>query len=84
VCGISRTHRGHRNEFTLEYKKARSYCFSNAFFEPDEREAIYLGEPEAVVNYVEIALGSNINPLDIPDAPRGLVLSDVRGTGAFQ
>jgi hypothetical protein len=84
VCGISRTHRGHRNEFTLEYKKARSYCFQNAFFEPEEKESIYLGEPEQVMRYVEIALGNNMDEFEVPDTPRGLVLTDVRGRGAFQ
>jgi len=84
VCGISRTHRGHRNQETLEYKKARSYCFLNGFFEPREKETIFIGKPEAVMNYVKVALGNNMNEADIPDAPQGLVLSDTRGTGAFQ
>ncbi len=84
VSGISKTHRGHRNEDTLEYKKARSYCFQNAFFEPEKKESIFLGEPEKTVNYVKVALGPNTFVADIPDTPRGLVLNDVRGTGAFE
>ena len=83
MSGTSRNHRGHRNEDTYEYKKARSYCFQNAFFEPEAKESIFMGSPEAVVNFVKIAVVDADLEL-VPDAPRGLVLSDLRGEGAFQ
>jgi hypothetical protein len=56
----------------------------NHFYEPKSRESIFIGDPETLKTYVANELRGNFNPLDIPDTPRGLVLSDMRGTGAFQ
>ncbi len=69
---------------SLEFKKARSYCYARSKFDPKLQEKIFIGSPEEIVDFVNIALGPNVLPEMIPDLPQGLVLDDNRCRGAFQ
>jgi hypothetical protein len=76
-------HRGQRSQDSIEFRKARQYCFRASKFDPKLQERIFIGTPEAVEAFVEMAV-PNVFLADIPDTPRGLVLADNRCTGAFQ
>lgn len=76
-------HRGQRSIESLEYRKARQYCFSNSKFDPELQERIFTKTPDKVTAFVEIAVPW-VDEEEIPECPQGLVLSDNHCTGAFQ
>ncbi len=76
-------HRGRRSVESLEYRKARAFCFRNSKYDPKLQERVFVGTAEEAVNFVRIAVSDPIEAL-IPDTPQGLVLADNRCTGAFQ
>jgi hypothetical protein len=77
------THRGHRSKESLEFRNARFFCFHNCKFDPKKQETLFTGSPENLKVFIESTI-PNAFAADIPDCPRGLVLSDNHGTGAFQ
>ncbi len=79
-----RTHRGQRSVESREFRKARSYCFENSWYDPKLQERVFVGSPEGVVAAVNLAFGVSAVPEEIPDTPKGLVLADNRCRGAFQ
>ena len=83
VC-FSIVHRKKQSADSLEFKKARSYCFDHSKFDARLQERIFVGRPEDVVAAVNISIGVQTIPEEIPDTPQGLVLADNRCTGAFQ
>ncbi len=80
----NRTHRGKRSYESKEFRKARSYCFENSWYDPTFQERIFIGESADVVAAVNLSLGFETMPEHIPDVPQGLVLTDNRGRGVFQ
>jgi hypothetical protein len=80
---LERIHRGHRSAESLEFRRARQFCFKQAKFDPKLQESIFVGDPEDLKIFVEVTV-ENACLAKIPDAPRGLVLSDNHCTGAFQ
>ena len=83
VC-FTMGHQKRRPADSLEFRKARSYCSANSKFDPTLQERIFMGDAEDVVTAVNLALGVETVPEEIPDIPRGLVLADNSCTGAFQ
>ena len=61
----------------------RQYCFDHGKFDPKLQENIFLGSPENLRAFVEVAV-PDAYLADLPDLPRGIVLADNRGSGAFQ
>jgi hypothetical protein len=68
---------------SLEFKKAKTFCFRNSKYDHKRQERIFTATPEDVVNFVHIAVEDPIEEW-IPETPQGLVLADNRCTGAFQ
>jgi len=77
-------HRGKRSFESRECRKARQYCLANSFWDSKRHETVYLGDEADVVAAVNLALGRKIIPELIPEIPQGLILIDIRGSGAFQ
>jgi hypothetical protein len=83
-CAVSSMqHRGQRSQESIEYRKAKFFCFKNSKFDPKRQERIFTGNAEDLHLFVE-AVVVNAYMKDIPDCPRGLVLADNHCTGAFQ
>ena len=80
---LGHTHRGHRSAESLEFRKARQFCFQHSKFDAKLQERIFAGIPEEVASFVTIAV-PNARLDDVPETPQGLVLADNRGRGAFQ
>ena len=76
-------HRGRRSFESLEYRKARAFCFRKSKYDSKRQERIFVATPAEVVDFVRIAV-KNPWEEEIPDTPQGLVLADNRCTGAFQ
>jgi hypothetical protein len=76
-------HRKKLVEDTLEFRKAKAYCFLCSKLDPKVGERVFVGTPEDAVAYVKTAVqGACL--ADVPDTPQGLVLADNRCRGAFQ
>jgi hypothetical protein len=76
-------HRGQRSEKSIEFRKARQFCFRNSKFDSKLQERIFIGTPEALKAFVEASV-EDPNFADIPDVAQGLVLADNRCRGSFQ
>jgi hypothetical protein len=76
-------HRKKTLEDTLEFKKAKQFCFRNSMYDPKRQERVFTKTPEETVGFVKIAVTDAFED-DIPDCPQGLVLADNHCTGAFQ
>ena len=84
MCAVSSmAHRGQRSEESIEFKKARQFCFGHSKFDSKLQERTFIGTPEAVKAFVEAAVADPYFA-DIPDVVQGLVLADNRCRGAFQ
>ena len=84
MCAVSSmAHRGQRSDESIEFRKARQFCFDHSNFDSKLQERTFIGTPEAVKTFVEASV---VDPYlaDIPDVVKGLVLSDNRCRGAFQ
>jgi hypothetical protein len=68
---------------SIEFCKARRFCFLNSEYDPENQENIFIGDADDLKLHVE-AVVPNFDASEIPDCPRGLVLSDNHGCGAFQ
>ena len=83
-CAVSSMqHRGQRSEESIEFRKARQFCFRHSKFDSKLQERTFLGTLEAVKAFVEAAVADPYLA-DIPDVVQGLVLADNRCRGAFQ
>ena len=71
---MEHTHRGHRSAESLEFRRARQFCFHQGKFDPKRQESIFVGDPEDLKIFVEATV-ENACLAEVPDAPRGLVLS---------
>jgi len=76
-------HRGKRSFESLEYRKARAFCFRKSKYDPKRQERIFTGTPKETIDFVLIAVEYPVEAR-IPETPQGLVLADNRCTGAFQ
>lgn len=76
-------HRGHRSTESLEYRKARFFCFKNSKFDPKLQERVFTGNAEELCLFIG-AVVLDADEEEIPDCPTGLVLADNRCQGAFQ
>ena len=84
MCAVySMAHRGKRSVESIEFRKARQFCFGHSKFDPKLQERTFIGTPEAVKAFVEAAV-ADVYLADIPDVVQGLVLADNRCRGAFQ
>jgi len=84
MCAVSSmAHRGQRSEESIEFRKARQFCFGNSKFDSKLQERTFIGTPEAVKTFVEASVADPYLA-DIPDVEQGLVLADNRCRGAFQ
>jgi hypothetical protein len=68
---------------SLEFEKAKQFCFRNSKFDPKRQERIFIKTPEDAVCFVKIAVADAFVE-EIPECPQGLVLADNHCTGAFQ
>jgi len=75
-------HRGRRSEESIEFRKARQFCFRHSKFDSKLQEKIFVGTSEAVKAFVE-AVVADPYLADIPDVAQGLVLADNRCRGLF-
>lgn len=67
---------------SLEYSKARWFCFQNSERDTEMQETIFTGTPEDL----ELCVDATVLDADldaVPDCPRGLVISDNHACGAF-
>jgi len=75
-----------RSPGKLEAKKARNYAYQHSTSTKKNRndlfELVYTGTPEALTGAVLAEL-KDLRSGEIPEIPRGLVLSDGRGAGFF-
>lgn len=76
-------HRGHHSAERIEYQKAKQFCLSHSKHDDLEDEKIFLGTPEDVLNFVAHEV-KEVLMWAVPETPRGLVIEDRRGRGAFQ
>ena len=76
-------HRGYRSAESIEYRKARLFCYKNSKFDPKHQERVFTGDPDDLRLFVELMVADVIVE-DIPDCPTGLVLADNHCQGAFQ
>jgi hypothetical protein len=84
MCAVSSmVHRGKRSEESIEFRKARQFCFGHSKFDSKLQERTFIGTPEALKAFVEASVADSYLA-DIPDVVQGLVLADNRFRGAFQ
>ena len=76
-------HRGTRSEEAEEFRAARTFCLRNSKYDDEEDEKIFIGTPAEVATFVKVMV-DNAYMADVPDTPRGLILTDNRFRGAFQ
>ena len=76
-------HRKKLVEDTLEFRKAKQFCFQHGKFDPRLQERVYFGCRDEAVAFVKIAV-PDACLANFPESPQGLVLADNRGRGAFQ
>ncbi len=76
-------HRGKRSVESLEYRKARAFCFRNSNYDTKRQERVFTATPQETILFIRIAVRNPVEDF-IPDTPQGLVLADNRCTGAFQ
>ena len=56
MCAVSSmAHRGRRSEESIEFRKARQFCFGHSKFDSKLQERTFIGTPEAVKAFVEAA-----------------------------
>jgi hypothetical protein len=80
---LEHAHRGRRSAESIEFRRARFFCFRNSKFDPKVQEKNFVGDSEDLKVFIESTI-EDPSLADVPDAPRGLVLSDNHCTGAFQ
>jgi hypothetical protein len=80
---LSLVHRKKLVEDTLEFRKAKKFCFQHSKFDAKRQERVFAGTPKDVAAFVKIAV-PDAHLADLPDTPQGLVLADNRCRGAFQ
>ena len=57
MCAVSiMAHRGQRSEESVEFRKARQFCFGHSNFNSKLQERTFIGIPEAVRAFVEAAV----------------------------
>ena len=57
MCAVSiMAHRGQRSEESVEFRKARQFCFGHSNFNSKLQERTFIGTPEAVKTFVEMAV----------------------------
>jgi hypothetical protein len=83
ILALGKTHRGHRSAESMEFRKAKFFCFHNSTYDPECQERIFDGTPEDLRFFIQ-TVSPNAYAADIPDCPRGLILADNRCQGAFQ
>jgi hypothetical protein len=83
TCAVSSmAHRGKKSVESIEYRKARQFCFGHSKFDSKLQERTFIGTPEAVKAFVEAAV-PDAYLADIPDLAQGLVLAYNRCRGLF-
>jgi hypothetical protein len=80
---LGHIHRGYRSSKSMEFRKARQFCFQHSKFDSKLQERIFVGTPQGAIAFIRIAV-PNADLADVPDTPQGLVLADNRCRGAFQ
>jgi hypothetical protein len=68
---------------SMEFRKARQFCFEHSKFDSKLGERVFVGYPEQAVAFVKIAV-PEAYLADVPETPQGVVLADNRGRGMFQ
>jgi len=76
-------HHGHRSAESIEFRKARFFCYRNSKFDPKLQERVFEGS-EADMRFFVEAVYPEVCVENIPECPQGLVLADNRLRGAFQ
>jgi hypothetical protein len=76
-------HHGNRSAESIEFRKARFFCYKNSKFDPKLQERVFEGS-EADMRFFVKAVYSEVCVDNIPECPQGLVLADNRLRGAFQ
>jgi hypothetical protein len=57
TCAVSSmAHRGQRSIESLEFRKARQFCFGHSKFDSKLQERTFIGIPEAVRAFIEAAV----------------------------
>jgi hypothetical protein len=67
----------------MEFRKARQFCFQHSKFDAKLQERVFFGCMDEAVAFVKIAV-PDACLANVPESPQGLVLTDIRGRGAFQ
>ncbi|HEY9753910.1 MAG TPA: hypothetical protein V6C97_01985 [Oculatellaceae cyanobacterium] len=80
---ISLVHRKKLREETLEFLKAKEFCFQHSRIDSKLQERAFTGTPEEVVAFVKAEV-PEVYLADVPDTPQGVILTDNHGTGVFQ
>jgi hypothetical protein len=75
-------HRGYRSAESIEYRKARFFCFRNSKFDSELQEWVFCGNQTDVEFFVDLFV-LDPNEAEAPECPQGLVLADNRARGAF-